>query len=275
VTYYSRRLAGTLTWLIGAPARDTSVCSDDVWVVDSTPVECARAREPARRWQLAGRAEDGYCAGHSRSFWDLRRHLVAPLHGLPVADALTGANAEERQVLLDLLRADPTLAAARPGQTLIADKNYHGRDSQTSLADAGIELLRRERKGEPKRSGGGFFKPLRQTIESIVDTLKGQLDLERHGGHTRTGVRVRVPQRILPLTAAVCTTTTPANRSGGHCQLRPLTPWNRSSSCGGGRATRRAVVGAVMPRDGWRPTPARRPTPPLPGRAVGGSRRNA
>src|SRR5665811_1480692 len=42
-----RRLAATLNWLLGALARDTSVWTDDVWVVDSTPVECARSRETA------------------------------------------------------------------------------------------------------------------------------------------------------------------------------------------------------------------------------------
>jgi hypothetical protein len=30
-----------------------------------------------------------------------------------------------------------------------------------------------------------------------------QLDLEHHGGHTPTGVRVRVLQRVLALTAAI------------------------------------------------------------------------
>lgn len=38
-----RRLAATLNWLIGALARDTSVWTNDVWVVDSTPVECSLA----------------------------------------------------------------------------------------------------------------------------------------------------------------------------------------------------------------------------------------
>ena len=37
-----RKLAGTVNWLIGMLARDTSVWTDDVWVVDSTPVECGR-----------------------------------------------------------------------------------------------------------------------------------------------------------------------------------------------------------------------------------------
>jgi hypothetical protein len=198
-----RRLAATLNWLVGALARDTSVWSDDVWVVDSTPVECARSRETVKRSDLAGWAEYGYCASHSRLFWGLRLHLVATLQGLPIGFALTGAKADERQVLLDLLHDDPTLASSRPGQILIADKNYFGREFEASIASAGIQLLRRARKGEPERPGGRFFKPLRQTVESIFDTLKGQLDLEQHGGRTPTGVLVRVLQRLLAMTTVI------------------------------------------------------------------------
>lgn len=47
------------------------------------------------------------------------------------------------------------------------------------------------------------MKPLRQVIESVNDTLKGQLDLEQHGGRTLDGVTVRVLQRVLTLTAAI------------------------------------------------------------------------
>jgi hypothetical protein len=198
-----RRLAGTVSWLTRALARDTSVWTDDVWVVDSTPVECARSREAVRRSDLAGWAEYGYCASHSRYFWGLRLHLVSTLHGLPIGFALTGAKADERQVLLDLLHTDPALVAARRGQVLIADKNYYGQQFEADLGDAGIKLLRRARNGEPDRAGARFFKPLRQTVESIFDTLKGQLDLERHGGHTPTGVLVRVLQRLLALTAVI------------------------------------------------------------------------
>lgn len=198
-----RRLGDTMSWLIGALGRDTSIWDDDVWVVDSTPVECARSRETVRRSDLAGFAEYGYCASHSRYFWGLRLHLVATLHGLPIAFALTGAKADERQVLLDLLDADPALRAHPRGQILIGDKNYFGGDFETTLAEAGIELLRPARKGEKDRPGARFFKPLRQTVESIYATLKGQLDIERHGGHTPDGVKVRVLQRILALTSAI------------------------------------------------------------------------
>jgi hypothetical protein len=63
-----RRLADTLRWLIGVLARDTHLWTDDVWVVDSTLVECGRSREVAHRSELVGWFEYGYCASHSRYF---------------------------------------------------------------------------------------------------------------------------------------------------------------------------------------------------------------
>ena len=120
-----------------------------------------------------------------------------------MAFALAGAKADEREVLAGMFTADPGLVASRPGQTLIGDKNYYGRGFETVMAEAGIRLLRPARKGEPARAGAGLFKPLRQIIESVNDTFKGQLDLEQHGGHTPGGVIARVLQRILALTAAI------------------------------------------------------------------------
>jgi hypothetical protein len=195
-------------------AAGTSLWTDDVWVVDSTPVECARSRETVKRSELAGWAQYGYCASHSRWFWGLRLHLVTTLHGLPVGYALAGAKADERLVLLDIL--DDQDLPCRPGQTVIGDKGYYGRDFEDALATAGLTLLRPARKGEPEPGGRQYFKPLRQVIESVNDTFKGQLDLERHGGRTVDGVTVRVLQRVLALTAAIWhndTTGQPVMRS--------------------------------------------------------------
>ncbi|MFF3060283.1 IS982 family transposase [Streptomyces sp. NPDC057909] len=201
-------------------AASTSAWSDDVWIVDSTPVECGRSRETVKRSDLAGWAEYGYCASHSRFFWGLRLHLVCTLQGLPVAFALTGAKADEREVLLDLLAAEPHLAA-RPGQTLIGDKNYFGRDFELELAQHDFQLLRPTRKGERQRPGGALFKPLRQVIESVNETFKGQLDLEQHRGRTPSGVIARVMQRILALTAAIW-----HNDRTGQSVLRSLTAYD-------------------------------------------------
>lgn len=197
-----RALSATVTWLIRTLASQTSVYDDDVLLVDSTPIECARSKETVRRSEMAGWAQYGYCASHSRFFWGLRLHLVATLHGLPVAFAITGAKADERTVVLDLLVADDDLSA-RTRSLLIADKNYYGRQFETAMTASDIEVLRPARKGEKPRPGARFFKPLRQTIESIFATFKGQLDLEHHQGRTPAGVLIRVLQRILALTAAI------------------------------------------------------------------------
>jgi Transposase DDE domain len=137
-----------------------------------------------QRSELAGWASYGWCPSHSRWFWGLRLHLICTLHGLPVTFALAGAKAVDREVLVDLLAVEPQLVAARPGQLLVADKNYYGREVETVLGGLGVRLLRPARKGEPQRPGARLFKPLRQLIESVNATFKGQLDLERHGAHT-------------------------------------------------------------------------------------------
>ena len=197
-----RKLAATMTWLIGELGRQTSIANDDVWVVDSTPVECARSRETVKRSDLAGWAEYGYCASHSRFFWGLRLHLVCTLQGLPVGWALTGAKADEREVLNAILDATPSLVG-KTRQVVIVDKAYYGRTFETGLDSARIDLLRPARKGEKPRPGQRFFKPLRQIIESVNATFKGQLDLERHGGKTHAGVCARIAQRVLAMTAAI------------------------------------------------------------------------
>lgn len=196
-----RKLADTFQAVLAHLAADTGLWTDDVWVVDSTPIECGRSRETARRSDLAGYAEYGYCASHSRYFWGFRLHLLSTLHGLPVGFALTGAKADERQVLREMLRSTP--APVRAGTTILADRNYYGREFEAELAQAGLVLLRPARRGERARSGARFLRPLRQVIESINDTLKGQLDLEAHGGRTLAGVTVRVVQRLLALTAVI------------------------------------------------------------------------
>jgi hypothetical protein len=77
---YNKRLrkAAELIWQVSRTlARDTTLWSDDVWVVDSTPVECGRSRETVKRSELAGWARYGYCARHTRYLWGLRLHLAS------------------------------------------------------------------------------------------------------------------------------------------------------------------------------------------------------
>ena len=198
-----RRSAGLLQHVIRWLARDSPSWWDDLWLVDSTPVECGRSRQTAQRSDLGGWAEYGYCASHSRYFWGLRLHLVATPSGLPITFALAGAKADERDICLHMLAH---AQIARQGQTLMADKGYKSGPFEEGLKTAGISLIRPATK--QKHHGRANSSSKRsvdtvETIESVYDTLKDQLGLERHGGRTRTGVAVRVLQRILALTAVI------------------------------------------------------------------------
>ena len=65
----------------------------------------------------------------------------------------------------------------------------------------GLRLLRPDRRDEtyPHGNLGG----VRQWIESVNQTLKGQLDLEGHGGRTPEGVFTRVAQRLLAMATGI------------------------------------------------------------------------
>jgi hypothetical protein len=184
---YNKRLRAALPLVkqvIRDLAADSDCWLDDVWIADSTPVECARSRPATRRPDMAGWANYGYCASHSRWFWGLRLYLVCTPAGMPVLWALADSKIGEREVLAAMLDVEPGLAAARPGLTLITGKGFAGRQMQASLAARGITLLRPSRKDEQARHGEALLKTVRQLIESVNDTLKGQPGLEAHGGRT-------------------------------------------------------------------------------------------
>jgi hypothetical protein len=203
---YNKRLRSAVSLikrLVRELAADTDLWADPVWVVDSTPVECARSRPTAKRSNLAGWAGYSYCPSHSRWFWGLRLHLICTPAGLPITWALADPKLDERQVLMAVLDHDPTLTRQRPGLTIIADKGYVSRELDGFLADRGVVLLRPSYRNRAPRPGEHLLKPIRQLIESVNDTLKGQLDLELHGGRSIDGVTARIGQRVLALTAAI------------------------------------------------------------------------
>lgn len=197
--YWKRRhrLADTIETLIREFAAMSPGFYDDLLVVDSTPVECARSVETVRRSQLADAADYGYCRSHSRYFWGFRLHGLFALDGTPRAIALTSPKIDEREVCLRLIdrlqRTGPI--------TVIGDKGYASRDFQAAMQTRQALIVRPRRKDEPGR--GPHLAPIRQRIESIFWTCKDLLTLERHGARTLHGLRERMLQRFLALTAGI------------------------------------------------------------------------
>ncbi len=191
------RLADTIEALIAEFARHSPGFEDDLLLVDSTPVECARSIETTRRSQLADAADYGYCASHSRFFWGFGLHALFALDGTPRALSLNSPKAGEREVCLGLLAR-----CQRTGTVVvIGDKGYAGRDFEANAAALEATIMRPRRKDEPGR--GPHLAPIRQRIASIFQTCKDLLTLERHGARTLHGLRVRICARFLALTAAI------------------------------------------------------------------------
>ncbi|PKW13702.1 IS982 family transposase [Saccharopolyspora spinosa] len=203
---YNKRLRAALPRIkriIRVLARDTDFWHDTVWITDSTPVPCGMSRPTVKRSDLAGFAGYGYCASHSRFFWGLRLYLVCTPAGMPMLWALADPKLGEREVLAAMLEVDAEMIKDRAGLLLISDKGFASKTFERSLSEQGITLLRPSRKKEVLRAGEPMLKKVRQLIESVNDTLKGQLDLEQHGARTAEGVSVRVAQRVLALAAAI------------------------------------------------------------------------
>ncbi len=117
--------------------------------------------------------------------------------------ALADPKLGEREVLAVMLEVEADVVTGHDGILLITDKSFAGRDFEQLLASYPITLLRPSRAGEQARYGEPMLKKVRQLIESVNDTLKGQLNLEGHGGRSCAGVAIRVAQRILAMAAAI------------------------------------------------------------------------
>jgi len=191
-----RAAAPQIIAAINAIAFNSAAYCDRLLLLDSTPVPCGQSRETARRSALAGHAAYGYCRSHSRFFWGFRLFLLCSPNGMPIGFELAAANVPERQAAAEIL--DRVSVA---GRVVLADKGFAGRDFEQLVTDLGGQLIRPDRKDEAPRFGslGG----IRQWIESVFQTLKEQLSLERHRARTLCGIVARVAQRVLALAAGL------------------------------------------------------------------------
>jgi hypothetical protein len=211
--YYKRRrrLADTLEWLMGVFASQSPGFEDDLLLVDSTPVECARSRETVKRSRLADAADYGYCASHSRFFWGFRLHALCSPDGTPRAIALTSPKLDEREVALKLLAR-----AKRSGAvTLIRRQGL----CRQRVRESGQRPAGHDRAPPPKRRA-------RSWPTSRADPPKDRehlLDLQGHP-HPRAPRRQNPPR---PPRAHPATPPDPHSRHHPQPPTRPTKPRTR------------------------------------------------
>jgi hypothetical protein len=202
---YHKRLKAAAPLICKATLYLAAQCpswAGELRLLDATPVPCAASRQTVRRSELAGWADYGYCAAHSRWYWGLKLYLLATPEGMPVTWCLADPRLGEREVAAELLAHARGTGALREGMIVLADEGLAGRAMERYAADqAGVLLARPGRRDERRRFGN--LAGMRQWIEAIIGTLKGPLHLEQHRGRTPAGVFARIAQRLLAMAACI------------------------------------------------------------------------
>jgi hypothetical protein len=192
-----RSLTPKLITLWRAISQELPGFTDQLSLIDTTALPCGQSVQTVNRSELAPWCAFGYSAAHSRFYWGMKLVLWCGPDGCVRDFDLVPANTPEREAMLPLLQRQPI-----NGQLVIADKGFAGADFEHAIAELGATLLRPSRNDEPNRPTPPIG-PIRQRIESIVQSLKDQLRLEHHLARTPAGLLARITARILALNTAI------------------------------------------------------------------------
>lgn len=192
-----RALAPKLVVLWRAIACELPGFHDSLLLLDTTPVPCGQSTATVNRSELAPYCGFGYSPAHSRFFWGMRLVLLSGPDGAIVDFDLVPADMPEREAGRVLLERQPL-----HGQLVICDKGFAGAEFEQAVGELQALVVRPSRADEPDRPQPAIGW-IRQRIESIVQTLKDPLCLERHLAKTPAGLSARILARIVALCAAI------------------------------------------------------------------------
>ena len=220
-----RRLSDTIEWLIGIFASESPGAEDSVVLLDSTPVECGRSRETARRSALGDapptatvartRASSGTCA----CTWPARPTGHRERPPWPA----------------------PTAPSARSGSLCSSERSEVGRPWSATRATPGASSPSRSRRWtqrSPPRRARGRAAPV---VHPPADRV-GLLDLQGRAhpraprrAHAREPARAGRDKAALPGRLHLAQ---PPARSPEPlpCRLRGVRAWNQRSRRSAGRS---------------------------------------
>ena len=193
-----RTLAPKLVLLWKALAAETLGAHDDLRLLDTTPLPCGQSIQTTTPSQLAPWAGFGYCPAHSRRYWGFKLVLLCAPDGTIVDFDLVAANTRRARRGARAARSQPDRGRHDHLRQRLRRRRVRSSRPRAARAAPATKPSRRAQTGPNPPIGW-----IRQRIESIVNTLKDQLLLERHGGRTPAGLLARVTARILALCACI------------------------------------------------------------------------
>jgi hypothetical protein len=187
-------MEAALRWL----AEATPGSAELLRLMDATPVPCGQSAVTAKRSDLYGWAEYGYCPSHSRWYWGAKLLLICTCDGTITGFGLANPKVfGEREQTRQMLKDQPANRPA-PGTAVVTDKGLAGQETETFFTgpDLGLALIRPARKDE--KEPRYFPNWLRQRVEAIIWTLKNQLGCpatEYQAQAMRSSTACTVPRR--------------------------------------------------------------------------------
>ena len=184
-------------------AARTPSWSDQLRLVDSTPVPCAASRETVKRSALRRPCrlrllQEPLTAASGAS----SLYVLAAPDGSPVAWCLASPKLGEREVVVALLDHEQPPAAAGSGHP--GRQGLRRPPSSTSMVSGHGGGLAASRPPLTSRARYGSLRPLAPVDRVAPSTpSRASLGWNSHGGRTLAGVYVRVAQRLLALAAAI------------------------------------------------------------------------
>jgi hypothetical protein len=200
-----------------ALAGDLGIWEENVFLLDTTPVEVVAYNRSKKKSDFAGSAALGYCASQKKRYFGYKLVVLSSLNGIPAAFDAVPANMDEReaaQAVLPFLtsperlewRASKGLAAGDgPEATIIGDKGFIGEDwAREQRRTYGAAIATPRRSNQHVQWPAGVNKALnraRQRVETLNGMLKnGARNVGRTLAKTVQGLASRLVARFAALT---------------------------------------------------------------------------
>lgn len=196
----SKRLLPTFEMFRKYLLNNLDVTSDDIHLIDSTPVPVVRYRRGegplATSFQ---RASFGYCATQDEKYFGLKLHLLTTKTGIPTQFELTEASLHDVKMLEEMISSFSNLI-------LIGDKGYHDLKLKNKLLAVKKHIITPDKRNQTKQRNSETekqFLKFRKRIEITINQLKDQFNLTRLRAKSLIGLATRVMGIMVSLTLGV------------------------------------------------------------------------
>lgn len=206
-----RALAWALHRIRWQAVQELGACFQRYQLIDTTPVPVMKLRRFGRTSLFVGEATVGYCASKKEYYAGFKLALLTSLDGVITDIDLVPAHTDERDAVEGILDRFFNLIP-------LGDKGFIDEEWQAYWYEQRGHLIttpkRVNQKVQNPKELDRLLNRVRQKIETVVDQLKEQFQLERTRARTLLGLVVRVLAKVTAHTLGVL-----LNRRFGHDPL--------------------------------------------------------